>query len=55
MWVEVYWLPHVGAWTEAVHGAVAAGMVLIGAMCAAGLALRCYRLGLQVLAWALGK
>ena len=53
--VEVYWLPHFGPWTEAVHGAVATGIVVIGAACAVGLAVRGYRLGLQALVWILGK
>lgn len=55
MGVEVYWLPHLGPWTDAVHGAVVTGMLIAGVFCGVSLAIRGYRCALQALAWAVRK
>ena len=55
MGVEVFWLPELGPWTDAVHSTGATCLIIVGAFCAAGLLVRGYRLLLQALAWLLGK
>lgn len=52
---EVGWLPVFGPWTEVIHGIVAAGLAVVGVVCAGTLALQFYRYALTGLAWALGK
>lgn len=55
MGVEVFWLPELGTWTDAVHSAGTTCLIIVGAFCAFGLLVRVYRLLLQALAWVLGK
>jgi len=55
MVIELAWLPSFGLWTEAVHGTVVAGMGMAGLMSLMGLAVRVYRVLLQIAAWSVGK
>lgn len=53
--IEIGWLPQMGPWTDAVHGAAFAGMCVVGLVCVVGLGVRAYRLALQGLVWIAGR
>ena len=55
MGIEISLLPNFGHWTDAIHGAVLGGGMLLAPITGLVVMARVYRYVLMALAWVLGK